>query len=61
MHFPSLNAIGSLIYVMLLTRLDISFVVGFSDKYVGSLAIKRVMRYLKGSSNLVLCYSGSDK
>lgn len=60
--FPYRELIGSLMYVTVCTRLDIAHAVGrlsqFNDRH-GSMhwtAAKRVLRYLKGTSNLSLVY-----
>jgi len=56
------SVIGSLLCVMLYTRLDICFVVGLVRHYQINprpghwQAIKSIMDYLRGTANLVLCY-----
>ena len=58
------NVIKSLIYVMMCTRPDISYIVGLvsiykynpSQKYWS--AVKRILAYLKGTVNYCLCYQG---
>ena len=60
------SAVGSLMYAMFCTRLDICFAVGLVSHYQSNLrpthwqAIKRIFRYLRGTSDLVLCYQGGD-
>lgn len=55
------SAVGSLMYVMVCTRLDIAHVVGVS-RYMSNLvkqhweAIKFIMRYLRGTSSLKLTF-----
>ena len=47
-------------------RLDICYVVGLVRKFQSNpgqkhrMAMKRVLRYLKGTSEYVLCYQGKD-
>ena len=63
---PYSSAVGSLMYVMICTRPDIANVVGivrrfFSNpgkEYCG--AVKWILRYLKGTSDMELCF-GSGK
>jgi len=60
------SAVGSLIYAMLCTRPDICFAVGLVSSYRSNpgptywQAVKRIMRYLRGTIDLVLCYQGAD-
>ena len=57
-----LSAIGSLMYAMMCTRPDICFVVGMVSKYQSNpgqtywKAVKRILRYLKGTADYSLCY-----
>jgi len=65
-NVPYASAIGSLMYVMLCTRPNICFAVGLVSRYQSNpgLAhwqdVKRIMRYLRGITDLVLCYQGGD-
>jgi len=65
-NVPYTSAIGSLMYVMLCTRPDICFAVGLVSRYQSNprqahwQAVKRVMHYLRGTTDLVLCYQGVD-
>ena len=58
------NAIGSLIYAMMCTMHDISYVVGLVSRYQSNpgqkhgSAIKRILTYLKGTADYSLCYEG---
>ena len=51
---------------MLCTQPDICFVVGMvscNQSNLGSIhwqVVKRIFRYLRGTSNLILCYQGGD-
>ena len=59
---PYASAVGSLMYAMLHTRLDICFAVGMLSRYQSNpgpvhwQAVKRIFRYLHGTSDLILCY-----
>jgi hypothetical protein len=63
---PYASAVGSLMYAMLCTRPDICFAVGLVSRYQSNpgnahwQAVKRIMRYLRGTTDLVLCYQGGD-
>ncbi|RKK64725.1 Retrovirus-related Pol polyprotein from transposon TNT 1-94 [Fusarium oxysporum] len=58
------RAIGSLMYAMLGTRPDIAFAVSLCSRYLVNptnehvQAVKRIMRYLRGTINLGLAFSG---
>ncbi|KAK2578458.1 hypothetical protein KPH14_012665, partial [Odynerus spinipes] len=63
---PYRELIGSLNYLSICTRPDISHTVSYLSKFNEChneehwLAAKRVLRYLKGTSNFFLCYEKSD-
>ena len=63
---PYASAIGSLMYVMMCTRPDICYAVGLVSRFQSNpgekhwKAVKRILRYLKGTSDYALCYQGSD-
>uniref|UniRef100_A0A2N9F135 CCHC-type domain-containing protein n=1 Tax=Fagus sylvatica TaxID=28930 RepID=A0A2N9F135_FAGSY len=63
---PYASAIGSLMYAMLCTRPDICFAVGMVSRYQSNpgpahwRAVKRILRYLRGTSDHALCYHGGD-
>ena len=63
-HVPYASAAGSLMYVMVCTRLDIAHVVGVLSRFMSKpgkehwTSVKRVFRYLCGTSNYGLCYRG---
>ena len=65
-NVPYASAVGSLMYAMLCTRPDICFVVGLISRYQNNpgtadwQAVKMIMRYLRGTTDLVLCYQGED-
>jgi transposase InsO family protein len=63
---PYASVIGSLMYAMLCTRPDICFAVGMVSRYQSNpgpahwRAVKRILRYLRGTSDHALCYHGGD-
>ncbi|KAH9689118.1 Integrase catalytic domain-containing protein [Citrus sinensis] len=60
------STVGSLIFAMICTRLDIAQAVGAVSRYMANLsgehwiAVKRILRYIKGTSDVALCYGGSE-
>ncbi|KAK2986482.1 hypothetical protein RJ640_001005 [Escallonia rubra] len=63
---PYAAAVGSLMYVMLCTRPDICYAVGMVSRYQSNPrpaqwnTVKRILRYMRGTADLVLCYHGGD-
>ena len=63
-HVPYASVVGSLMYAMVCTRLDIAHEVGVLSMYMSKpgkehwIEIKRVFRYLRGTTNYGLCYQG---
>ena len=63
---PYTSAVGSLMYAMMCTRPDICFAVGMVSRYQSNpgpahwKAVKRILRYLKGTAHYSLCYEGND-
>jgi hypothetical protein len=61
---PYASAVGSLMYAMVCTRPDIAHAVGVLSRFMSNpgkehwTAVKRVFRYLRGTSNYGLCYQG---
>ena len=59
---PYASAVGSLMYAMVCTRLDIAHAVGVVSQYLSNPrkehwnAVKWILRYLKGTSKLCLCF-----
>ena len=59
---PYSSAIRSLVYAMMCTRPDISYDVGLARKFQFNpsikhwMVVKRILRYLKGTIDYVLCY-----
>jgi hypothetical protein len=56
------SVVGSLMYAMMCTIPDISFVVGMVSRYQANpgqshwKAVKRILRYLKGTADYSLCF-----
>ncbi|XP_030968896.1 secreted RxLR effector protein 161-like [Quercus lobata] len=63
---PYTSVVGSPMYAILCTRPDIYFAVGMVSRYQSNLGsvhwqvVKRIFRYLRGTSDLILCYQGGD-
>ena len=59
---PYANAVGSLMYAMMCTRLDICYAVGLVSRFQSNpglahwKAVKKILRYLKGIADYVFCY-----
>jgi hypothetical protein len=64
-HFPYRAVVGSLLYIATWTRPDIAFAVSqvarfqVSPGYVHWTAAKQILRYLKATKDLQLCYSAN--
>ena len=62
---PYVSVIGSLMYVMVCTRLDIAHAVRVVSRYMSNPrkqweAVKWILRYLRGTMGLALCFKQSD-
>ena len=63
---PYASAIGSIMYAMVCTRPDIAHAVGVVSRFMSNPgrqhweAVKWILRYLKGSMGLALCFRKSD-
>lgn len=63
---PYASAVGSLMYAMMCTQPDICYAVGLVSRFQSNpglahwKAVKRILRYLRGTMDYVLCYKGSD-
>ncbi|KAL2240230.1 UNVERIFIED_CONTAM: Retrovirus-related Pol polyprotein from transposon TNT 1-94 [Sesamum indicum] len=61
---PYASAVGSLMFAMMCTRPDLCFAIGKVSRYQSKLrpdhwvVVKRILRYMKGTSYLTLCYHG---
>ena len=63
---PYASAIGNLMYAMVCTRPDIAHAIGVVSRFMSKPrkqhweAIKWILRYLKGSSDTCLCFTGAS-
>ena len=63
-HVPYASVVGSLMYAMVCTRPDIAHAVGVLSRYMSKprkdhwTTIKRVFRYLRGTTDHAICYQG---
>ncbi|KAH9648557.1 hypothetical protein KPL70_025642 [Citrus sinensis] len=63
---PYASAVGSLMFAMICTRPDIAQAVGAVSRYMANpggkhwIAVKRILRYIRGTSDVALCYRGSE-
>ena len=63
-HVPYASAVDSLTYAMLCTRPEIAHAVGVLSRFMSKpgkehcTTVKRVFRYLRGTSDYGLCYQG---
>ena len=63
---PYASAVGSLMYAMIATRPDIAFAVGVVSRYMSNPgkkhweAMKGIMRYLKATKHMCICYGSQD-
>ena len=63
---PYANAVGSLMYAMMCTWPDICYAVRLVSRFQSNpglahwKAVKRILRYLKGTMDYILCYQGLD-
>ena len=61
---PYASTISSLMYTMMYTRPNICYVVGLISRYQSNpgqkhwMTVKRILIYLKGTSDYMLCYQG---
>ena len=63
---PYASAVGSLMFAMICTRPDIAQAVGAVSRFMADPGkehwsmVKRILRYIKVTSNVALCYGGSE-
>ena len=63
-HVPFASAVGSLMYAMVYTRLDITHAVGVLSRFMSKpgkehwTTLKWVFRYFPGTNDYDLCYQG---
>lgn len=66
-NYPYREAVGSLMYLSLGTRPDITYSVGIASRHqenptiVHENAVKRILKYLKGTVNFGITYSSRDR
>lgn len=65
-EIPYASVVGSLMYAVVCTKLDIAQVVGVLSRFMSNHSkehwtyVKRVFRYLRGTSNYCLVYHGAN-
>ena len=65
-NIPYSSAVGSLMYAMVCTRPDLAHAVGVVSRYMSNpgkthwQAVKWILRYLRGTSDIGLLFGGSD-
>ena len=63
---PYASCLGSIMYAMLCTRPDISFAVSVTSRYQSNpgndhwMAIKHILKYLKGTKDKLIIYGGNE-
>ncbi|KAA0025120.1 Gag-Pol [Cucumis melo var. makuwa] len=63
---PYALTVGSLMFAMICTRIDIAHAVEVVSRYMTSSGrehwdiVKRILRYIKESINVALCYGGTN-
>ena len=63
---PYASAIGSLMYAILCTRLDIAYAVSMTSRFQSNpgledwVAVKAILKYLRRTKDSVLIYGGGD-
>ena len=63
---PYASAVGNLMFAIICTRPNIAQAVGAISRYMANLGgehwktVKRILRYIRGTSNVALCYGGSE-
>ncbi|XP_047334054.1 secreted RxLR effector protein 161-like [Impatiens glandulifera] len=66
-HVPYASAVGSLMYAMVCTRPDLAHAVSVVSRFMGDpgkehwQAVKRIFRYLRGTSDIGLSYGGDSQ
>ena len=64
---PYARVVGSLMYAIVCTRPDIAHAVGVLSRFMSKIGkehwitVKRVFRYLRGTSDYALCYQGRPR
>ncbi|XP_055908638.1 uncharacterized protein LOC129943317 [Eupeodes corollae] len=66
-HFPYREAVGSLMYLEIGSRPDISYALGVASRHLDKpttqdiTAVKRIIRYVKGTRLLGICFKSNNK
>ena len=64
-RIPYASAIGSIMYAMLCTRLDISYALSITSRYQANpgekhwIAVKNILKYLRRTKDMFLVYEGT--
>ncbi|VFQ80987.1 unnamed protein product [Cuscuta campestris] len=67
MKVPYASAIGSIMYSMICTRLDVLFALSMTSRYQGSpgeahwAAVKNILKYLRNTKDAFLVYGGEEE
>ncbi|KAL5793534.1 hypothetical protein ACOSP7_002128 [Xanthoceras sorbifolium] len=65
-RLPYASAVGGLMFAMICTRPDIAQAVRVASRYMADLgkehwnSMKRILRYIRGTSDVALCCEGSE-
>lgn len=65
--FPYRQLVGELMYLMLATRFDLAFAVGYLSRFVANynrahvIAAKRVLRYLRGTAHYTILFTRGQR
>ena len=63
---PYVSTVGSLMFARIYTRPDITQAMGVVSRYMANpdredwIAVKRILRYIRGTSDVALCYGGLE-
>ncbi|KAK8583637.1 hypothetical protein V6N12_067900 [Hibiscus sabdariffa] len=65
--FPYASAIGSIMYAMICTRLDLSYALSMTSRYQANpgeghwIAVKNILKYLRSTKDVFLVYGGEEQ
>ena len=66
-HIPYASAIGSIMYVMICTRPDVSYALSMTSRYQANpgeehwIAVKNILKYLRRTKDMFLVYGRKDE
>ena len=66
-RIPYASAIGSIMYAMICTRLDVSYPLSMTSRYQAQpgeahwIAVKNILKYLRRTKEMFLVYGGKDE